>query len=64
MLTSRTDTLSVFTNSKLANSTPTVINRKKVNVFRYLGTDAWKNRVRDAKKQIISNIGEINFIRH
>jgi hypothetical protein len=46
------------------NSTPTVINRKKENVFRYFGKDAWKNRVRDTKKQIISNIGEINFIRH
>jgi hypothetical protein len=41
-----------------------VINRKKGNVFRYFGIDAWKKSVRDAKKQIISNIGEINFIRH
>jgi hypothetical protein len=64
ILNSRTDIFSVFTKSILANSTPRVTTRKKGNVFRYFGIDAWKNRARDTKKQIISNIGEINFIRH
>jgi hypothetical protein len=41
-----------------------VINRKKGNVFRYLGIDAWKNKAREAKKQITSIIGEIKLIRH
>jgi predicted methyltransferase len=36
-----------------------VINRKKGNVFRYFGMDGWKYRVRDAKKQIVSQIGDI-----
>jgi hypothetical protein len=36
-----------------------VISRKKGNVFRYFGMGSWKYRVRDAKKQMVSQIGEI-----
>jgi hypothetical protein len=62
MLNSRV-ALICFINNQPVISTISVINRKKGNVFRYCGTEAWKYRVIDAKKQINSIKGERKFIR-
>jgi uncharacterized protein related to proFAR isomerase len=45
--------------SRLVISTTVVISRKKGNVLRYFGMESWKYRVSDAKKQMVSQIGEI-----